>query len=211
GAEIEVALLGKDMPGHFIPEISYIGRAIYEFDEGRIRFALSGSQLNIGYDPAAVDRLHAGSIRFTPIVFSAQYNAERWSITSEYALRHLEYRNFGVAPLNLNFFGESYYFQGAYRFTPEWEGVIRYDVMYTDRDDRSGEKWAAAAPGRQAFNRFAKDITVGLRWNITPEFMLRAEYHRVNGTGWLSALDNPVPGNLTQHWDLFTILGSYRF
>ena len=43
-----------------------------------------------------------------------------------------------------------------------------------------------------AHNRFAKDITVGLRWNITPEFMLRAEYHRVNGTGWLSTLDNPV-------------------
>ncbi|MEO6564199.1 MAG: hypothetical protein ABIN99_14350, partial [Nitrosospira sp.] len=62
-----------------------------------------------------------------------------------------------------------------------------------------------------AFNRFAKDITVGLRWNVTPEFMLRAEYHHVNGTAWLSTLDNPNLRDLSQHWDLFTVLGSYRF
>ncbi len=52
---------------------------------------------------------------------------------------------------------------------------------------------------------------MGLRWNITPQFMLRAEYHRVNGTGWLSTLDNPNPYATVQHWDLFSILGSYRF
>src|SRR5690242_13251423 len=112
GAETEVALLGSGVPGHLVPDVLYTGRINYELDEGRLRFALSASQLNIGYDPAASDKLHAGHIRFTPLIFSAQYNAERWSLTSEYALRHFEYKNFGVAPLNLNFFGESYYFQG---------------------------------------------------------------------------------------------------
>jgi hypothetical protein len=211
GLETEVALLSRDMPGHLNAEMSYIGRAMYEYDEGRVRLAVSGSQLNIGYDPAAIDKLSAGHIRFTPLILSAQYNAERWSLTSEYALRHFQFKDFGIAPLNMNFFGESYYFQGAYRFTPEWEGFVRYDVLHTDRDDPNGKKWAAAQPGRQAYNRFAKDITVGLRWNITPELMVRAEYHRVNGTAWLSTLDNPVSGDLAQQWDLFTILGSYRF
>jgi hypothetical protein len=151
-------------------------------------------------------------IHFTPVVLSAQYNAERWSLTSEYALRNLEYKNFGAIP-HLNFTGESYYFQGVYRFTPEWEAIVRYDALFTDRDDRNGKKWASspAGGGRPAYSRFAKDVTVGLRWNVTPEFMLRAEYHRVNGTGWLSTLDNPVPGDLSQNWNLFSILGSYRF
>src|SRR5688500_7112658 len=155
GAEAEVALLGHDMPGHLTPDVIYIGRANYDLDEGRLRLAFSGAQLNINYDPAKVDPLRAGSIRFTPLIFSAQYNAERWSLTSEYALRHFEYQNFGIAPLNLNFSGESYYFQGAYRFTPEWEAIIRYDALYTNRDDRSGEKWAAAT-GLPAHRRFAK-------------------------------------------------------
>ncbi|SOD42243.1 porin [Nitrosovibrio sp. Nv4] len=210
GAETEVAFLGHDFPGHFTPKVSYIGRVIYELDEGKLRFALSGSQLNLGYNPGAADIIQAATIRFTPLIFSAQYNAERWSLTAEYARRHLEYKNFGVAPLNLDFTGESYYLQGAYRITPEWEAMVRYDVLHIDSDDRDGKKWASAN-GRPAHNRFAKDITVGLRWNITPSFMLRAEYHRVNGTAWLSTLDNSNPADRSQHWDLFSILGSYRF
>ncbi len=211
GAEAQAAVFGKQFPGHLTPDISYVGRVNYELDGGRIRLAISATQLNMGYSPGIGDPFKGGSIRFTPLVFSAQYNAERWSFTSEYALRHLEYKDFGPALPNMNFWGESYYFQGAYRFTPEWEGIVRYDVLYADGNDPDGTKWAAARPGRQAYSRFAKDITVGLRWNITPEFMLRAEYHRVNGTGWLSTLDNPVSNNLAQHWDLFSILGSYRF
>lgn len=211
GTEAEAAVFGRQFFGHLTPEISYVGRVNYDLDGSRLRFAISATQLNMGFSPGAGDILKGGTVQFTPLVFSAQYNAERWSITSEYALRHLEYKNFGPGLPNMSFSGESYYFQGAYRFTPEWEGIVRYDVLYTDSTDPNGTKWAAAGPGRHAYNRFAKDITVGLRWNITPELMVRAEYHRVNGTAWLSTLDNPVPGDLAQHWDLFSILGSYRF
>jgi hypothetical protein len=41
--------------------------------------------------------------------------------------------------------------------------------------------------------------------------MLRAEYHHVIGTGWLSRLDNPKVGDTHKEWDLFAIQGSYRF
>jgi len=212
GEEAEAAVFGMQLPGDLTPKMSYVSRVNYELDGGRIRLAVSATQLNMGYSPGVGDRFSEGAIRFTPLVFSAQYNAERWSLTSEYALRHLKY-DFLTGP-NLSFTGESYYFQGVYRFTPQWEGIVRYDVLYTDRSDRNGEEWAATHPypkNPPAHSRFAKDITVGLRWNITPEFMLRAEYHRVNGTGWLSTLDNTDNTQFTQHWDLFSILGSFRF
>jgi hypothetical protein len=225
GSETEVALLGEkgaDLPGHFTPDMLYTSRVMYELDEGRIRLAFSASQLNMDYSPASgkLD-FGAGSFRFTPLIFSAQYNAERWSLTSEYAIRHLEFHNF-TNPLipsskfldTLNYTGESYYFQGVYRFTPAWEAFARYDVFYANRDDRSGKQWAATT-GAPGHSRFAKDIAVGVRWNITPQFMLRAEYHRVDGTGWLSTIDNsqfrPGPPVQQQEWDLFSVLGSYRF
>lgn len=210
--ETEFAFLGKDQPGDLTSEPSYLGRMLYEQDGGRLRLALSGAQVNLGYDPAAPfpGDFRAGSIRFSPLIFSAQYNTERWSLTSEYALRHFEFKDFGVSALNLDFYGESYYLQGAYRLNQKWEAVLRYDVLYTDKSDRNGSAYAAAT-GRPAHNRFAKDWTVGLRWNITPDFMLRGEYHRVNGAGWLPLLDNPNLANSTQHWDLFAILVSYRF
>ena len=199
-------------------EVSYIGRGMYEYDGGRVRLAVSGAQTNVGYNQGADPALLSGQVQFTPIIFSAQYNAERWSFTSEYAIRHTVVNNFGPNLANSATTGESYYFQGIYRFTPKWEGVIRYDALYSNRDDRNGNYYAATAPGGKAsYSRFAKDITTGIRWNVTPSFMLAAEHHYVNGTAWLAPLDNggtnsnAVAGNHAQRWHLFAVQGSFRF
>ncbi|MCO6434282.1 hypothetical protein [Nitrosomonas nitrosa] len=224
----EWAILNRDRLGHLTTRLSYIGRMIYERDGGRIRLGISGAQVNVGYDSAANlnDPLNeAGSFQFTPIIFSAQYNTERWSFTSEYALRHIMRKDFGSALGKVDTTGESFYFQGIYRFSPSWEAVLRYDVYFADRSDRDGGDFFAqiqqAAPQLAkhypAYSRYAKDLTVGLRWNVTPSIMLRAEYHHVNGTGWLSQLDNrhPVrpdfPAFTDRHWNLFAFQASYRF
>ncbi len=206
----EISLVGNRL-GDLTPDTSFIGRGIYETNDGRLRLAISGAWLNIDYERAQNDSLGPGSIQFTPIYVSAQYNTERWSLTSEYALRYFKYKNFNNEFLDsLNFTGESFYFQGVYRFSPKWEGILRYDVLFTDRKDRDGKEFADKF-GRPSHTRFAKDITVGLRWNVTPTFMLRGEYHRVNGTAWLSALDNPTSADTIQHWNLFAIQASFRF
>lgn len=209
--ETELALLGGQRAGKLTKNVSYIGRGIYESNNKRIRLALSGIWLDVGYDPAENDPLASGNILFSPVFFSAQYNAERWSLTSEYAIRHFKYKNFHSPGFDgLEFTGESYYVQSAYRFTSKWEGVLRYDVLFTDRADRSGQQYSAAS-GRPAHSRYAKDITVGLRWNVTPAFMLRTEYHHVDGTAWLSKMDNPSPSGTNPHWNLFAVQASYRF
>jgi hypothetical protein len=201
----------RNRPGSLSPKPTFIGRGIYESSNNRFRMALSGIWLNMAYDPAPGENLGSGSIQFTPLYLSAQYNTERWSLTSEYALRHIEYRNFNNQMLDsLNFTGESFYFQGVYRFNPKLEVLLRYDVLFSDRKDRDGKEWAAKT-GAPAHSRFARDITAGMTWTVTPTFMLRAEYHRVNGTGWLSPLDNPVSASTSQHWNLFAVQASYRF
>lgn len=214
GPEVERALLGDNFPGELEGDISYGGRLLYEKDGGRIRLGISGVDLNINYDPKGLaDPLQAGSIDFDLIIFSAQYNAEHWSLTGEYAIRKFDFSDFGPLfslPDN-DFIGESFYVQGTYRFNPKWEAVARYDVLFADRDDRDGEEFEAATDGLPSHSRFAKDFTVGLRWDITPSFMFRAEYHNVNGTAWLPRGDNPNPLETDRYWDLFTLLISYRF
>ncbi|UJP05723.1 MAG: OprO/OprP family phosphate-selective porin [Nitrosomonas sp.] len=217
--DTESSLLGVVLPGQLNREVTYIGRGIFETNDKRLRLGISGLWLNTSYDPSRQhhDPLGPGALQFTPVIFSAQYNAERWSLTSEYAIRSFLYNNhFNNPALNgLDFVGESYYIQGEYRFTPKWEGFVRYDALFTDRTDRDGSEWASQLPTRSGlgYTRFAKDITVGLRWNITPAFMLRGEYHHINGTGWLSRLDNDPSkeGHPSQYWDLFAIQASYRF
>jgi hypothetical protein len=212
--ETERVLLGttlSGLPGHLSPSTSFIGRGIYESFDSRLRLAVSGILLNIDYDPRGADFLGPGDVEFTPIYLSAQYNTERLSLTSEYAIRFFNYKNFGLEPLDrLNFTGESVYVQGVYRFSPKWEALLRYDVLFTDRSDRNGKKYADRT-GQPSHSRFARDLTVGLRWNVTPSFMLRTEYHRVNGTAWLGVLDNPDQSVTSQHWNLFAVQASYRF
>jgi hypothetical protein len=204
-----IDVIGGSFPGEMESETSWAGRLVYEKDAGKLRLAISSAQLNTKFAPATHgSALKAGSFGFEPIVFSAQYNGERWSLTSEYALRRSEFRDFGELRPDADFTGESYYIQGTYGFIPRWKAFLRYDVLYWDRDDRDGKKFEALT-GLPAHRQFAKDWTLGLRWDVIPSFMLRFEYHNVNGTGWLSNLEN-TEGRV-QHWDLFAILTAYRF
>ncbi|MCP5244992.1 MAG: hypothetical protein H6937_03095 [Burkholderiales bacterium] len=205
------ASLIRNQVGDLSPDVSLIGRGLYESADKRLRLALSGIWLNVDYKPGIDDQLGPGSIQFSPIYVSAQYNTERWSLTSEYAIRHFHFRNFNDPRFDsLNFYGESFYFQGEFRLNHKWEALIRYDVLFTDKSDRDGSKFAALNRG-PAHTRFAKDLTVGLRWNITPRIMARLEYHRINGTGWLSPLDNPDSTTTSKNWNLYAAQLSFRF
>lgn len=206
----EAALLGRERAGKFESDFSQLFQAIYEGEGGRYRLGITSGWVNVTYRPGMGDPLQAGHFDFAPRILSGQYNTENWSLTGEYALRRTQRSRFGVLAPDADFTVESYYLQGAYRIGSRWEALLRYDVLYGDRDDRNGRKFAAAT-GQPAFTRYAKDWTVGLRYDVTPAFMVRAEYHRVDGTAWLPGLDNPDPLSLERRWDMLMLLGSFRF
>ena len=127
----------------------------------------------------------------------------------------------GLNGLDFDWFGQSYYFQAAYRFAPKWELMARYDAMYPNTNDMNGKtaQYSAAMAGiyLPAFSQFAKTLTVGLRYDISPWMMIRAEYNYVNGTAWLPSEGSLGPdGNVdsfktVQYWDMFGFLVSLRF
>jgi len=209
--DTEINFFFQDLPGELDPEPSFIGRMIYEYDGGRLRLAVSGLRAETNYEPRLLppDDLTAGTNLFEPVIFSAQYNAERWSFTAEYELRFDQSKGFGPLLPDNDIVGEGYYAQAIYRLDPHWEAVLRYDVLYHDRDDRDGTEFKAET-GFPANLQFAKDWTVGLRYNITSSLMVRAEYHGVYGTGWVSIRDND-PSMVDKQWDIFALLVSYRF
>ena len=91
------------------------------------------------------------------------------------------------------------------------EGLLRYDVLYQDNDNKDGGCISETNLGLPDHACFAKDWTVGLTWKVTPQIMLRAEYHNVNGTGWLTRSDNPDPTETRKYWNLFAIQAAFRF
>ena len=208
--ELELALLKNDWPGRFEPETSYLGRVFWERNGGRIKLGISYAYVDMLYLPGLSDPFSKGHVTFTPSILSLQYNEEKWSATSEYALRRFDYKGLG-AVVDQSFTGESWYVQSTYRMSPTWEAFVRYDNLFTDKNDRNGEIYALANPSVPAYSRYARDATVGVKKVFTPSFMVRAEYHRVDGTAWLATMDNQSPLIPVRKWDMFSLLASYRF
>ena len=152
-----------------------------------------------------------GSVDIDVVNLSLQYNAEYWSFTSEYLRQIIEWGSLGgVYALQPKNESEAVYAQLEYRISPEVDAFVRYDVLYVDRDDRNGAR-ANQLFGRPRHTQFAKDFTLGVGWRPTPHWLFRAEWHHVDGTGWLAAQDNPVDADTERRWNLFALQATYRF
>ena len=217
GDELELVVQGRDVPGKMDSEQSFLARVMYDHLGGRWRAAVTYGDVHSSYEAEPLDDLPSiGDFHFNPLIFSAEYNAERWSIVGEYAVRSSKLDDIKIGSFDpdlppVEFEGISYYLQGIYRFTPQVQGLLRYDVLYQDKDNKQGGCLQETVNGLPSHSCFAKDWTVGLTWTITPQIMLRAEYHMVNGTGWLTRTDNPDPSKTQRRWNLFAFQAAFRF
>ena len=206
--EIKTAFLGASARGKFEPNPAIATRLMYELNGGKYVLADSYVDLTLEYNPVKNDVFSAGSTRIQPVVLSAQYNGEKLGLTGEYFYRWNTSKGYGIIPGHKSV-SESWYIQGSYRFTSYLQGVIRYDTLTQDIDDRNGKR--PASFGLPNHIAFAKDWMTGLRWDITPSWMLRAEYHRINGTAWIAQADNQDRSKTRENWDLYALQISYRF
>ncbi|BFM05970.1 hypothetical protein [Halioxenophilus aromaticivorans] len=209
--DLEPALFGTSRPGSLEGTTSWLGRVLYEHDFGKIRLALTAADLNLEYQPKNDPIIRDGDLSFQPIILSAQYNTEKWELTTEWARRKTELTNLEVLP-DWKLAGTSYFLQAAYRISNSLTVQLRYDSLVWDNDDKKGEEFASNPfypyPG---YTRYAKDWTLGLRWDINQHLLISAEVHDIKGTGWLSLLENPNPAAMEKDWRLFAVTASVRF
>ena len=186
-----------------------VARALYELDGGRLRLGLSSAWLNMDYKPTPNEVFPGdGDVNLQFWVLSAQYNAEKWSLTSEAVWEPVHYDGFEDGFTDYNVTGG--YLQGSYRFHPDWEGYARFDASFTDSKSLSGNRLSKAS-GLAPHNFYTKDYSAGLRWDIRKNLMLRTEYHRIRGTNWITVKDNIPITDTQKDWSLFSIQASFRF
>ncbi|SEL50911.1 hypothetical protein [Halomonas daqiaonensis] len=210
GDDLRRTLRLENVPGSLDPKQSAIGQVRYEHDGGRIVAALSAAQAKARFDSNTPQQSDI-TFRFRPVVLSLQYNEELWSLTGEFAMRPTKLRGVDNPWLN-DVTGESWYIQYTRRFLDDWQWLVRYDSLTSNRDDRSGKGLEEFTGGRvPAHSQFADDITVGLQWTPHPRVMLAGEYHHVDGTGWLPVQDNPDPSETSRRWNMLLFQLSLRF
>ncbi len=206
---------GFPAAGDFRLEHGSFARLMYEDPTGQLRLGLTGVRIRDRYDPVPGDRFRVTDLPVDILMLSGQYALDQWTFTSEVAWRRVgtPVSEPGNPSSGLEELQLAYYLQAAYRFQPDWEAFVRYDALYNDLTDKSGERLAAALHQPPAPRYFARDWTVGVGWQPRPEMLLRAEYHRIDGTAWVPVQDNPggARGSGERSWDLFALQFSYRF
>ncbi|WP_041717926.1 hypothetical protein ACN2MM_06195 [Alkalilimnicola ehrlichii MLHE-1] len=205
--DLERTLRLDPVPGGIEPRDSVIGQLLYEHDGGRIIAALSAARVKARFER---DGARDGQFDFQPWIVSFQYNEALWDLTAEFAVRESSMEGLADIGADFDITGESWYVQYTRRFHPDWQWLIRYDSLVSDRSDRSGRDFAAAT-GLPAHARFAHDWTLGLRWQPHPKVQLGAEYHYVDGTGWLPTEDNPDPSDTRRRWNMLLMQLSLRY
>lgn len=207
--EIRSSILGPNAKGEFQSKPAVAAQLNYEINGGEYIFAVSYGNIDLEYQPVAGETLLNGEAYIQSLVFSAQYNSEKFSLTGEFDHRWNEISDFGSSRADSKSITETWYIQGGYQILPQLQANVRYDVIYNDIDDKNGQRFAEfGLPNHIAY---ANDWMFGLRWDPAVSWMLRAEYHRVHGTAWLPVADNPIISSLVQDWDLYGLQLSFRF
>lgn len=175
------------------------------YNGGRWTFGLSHARARLVVDPSASFPIDA-ELKARLYVASLRYNAERFSVTSEYMYTRSETRSRALG--DTAGASDGGYVQVDVRLTPHWSTYARYDATFIDADDRDGSQ--AEALGEDRDSRFAHDLMLGASWKPHPSWGFWAEVHRIYGTGTAPELDNP-DGADDERWTLFTVMAAYRF
>jgi hypothetical protein len=102
---------------------------------------------------------------------------------------------------------ESTYGQVAYRIDDHVQLSGYYAVSYSDRHDKSGQRFIAV--GQPAHRAWVKDLAFTGRADVNRHWLFKVEYHHFDGTANLSGTENPNP--LTQNWNLFAVKTTFHF
>jgi TonB dependent receptor len=206
---VEYVFLGTARPGKLKGK-GAIGARLRWDTPADTTLMLTYADAKADYEPAGLDSLAAGKVRFRNLLATVQQRLDTLTLTAEYGEPRGDLTGFGPAlPDNVRNV-QAFYLQGEWRFRPAWELMLRHEHFYRDKHDRNGSQFEAAT-GLPAHTMFARDWALGLRWDATPSLMLRAEYHHVDGTGWLPGPDNPAFLSREQRWNMWLLQAAYRF
>lgn len=220
GQSVEYAYLSSDWPGEISGEDGLMGRAMYTTGDqrwklsataGRFRLSFDANEAALALTPVSYQALapQDGQLEIEAYLLSAQYNTEKWSFTSEVSRQVTEWGSlqggFASTPVVKGIAG---YLQAEYRYSPSVDFVLRHSRLHFDETDKFGKNTLSMKP---AHTQYSIDSMMGIGWRPTPSWLLRAEWHVMEGTGWVPEQDNPDSNALEKHWNLLALQATYRF
>jgi len=138
-------------------------------------------------------------------VFSAEYSRSNWTLVSEYSEFTGDRSVLGKDVPDGR--SQGGYLQFCYHLQEGVAVSALYDVFYADKDDRDGSSFTAK--NQPDFFGWRKDFGTAIRWDITDQWMVRAEYHAIDG----AALQLPIFNStgVERYWSYYVLKTSFNF
>lgn len=221
---VEDEFISSSLSGDLDNEQVSITRLLVESFGGALRLGYTYTNIDVDYEPdTGIQQIevapsvfvtaprygYAGNTAVKVDLWSLEYNSQHWQLNAEYqALDYITDDVYGPGTsLQLSTIG--YYLSANYRLNAQWRAFLRYDVYYSDKNDKDGKTYQQQT-GRPDHNRFAYDTTIGARYEFNKNWLLSMEYHRIKGTAWLPSTENELT-QAKESWNLFSAQISYKF
>lgn len=195
-----------DLPNEVHLGDFYTAQLLDEWNGGRLKFGATYLHAAFTLRPTPESPLQ-GRQDFAVWVASAQYNAERLSLTGEYFIDYSKGVSNYARPTSTS--SDGFYLQATYRVAPRWTLLTRYSASFANRHDRDGREYAERT-GKDRYRRFGHDETIGLKWLPTEHWGLWTELHLIQGSNGAPDLDNEGR-DLARHTLLLQFMAAYRF
>jgi hypothetical protein len=190
---------------------SWNAQVMDSMDGGRWQFAVSHFFGRFELRTPETIQL-AGRFDVGITLFSARFNAQKFSITAEYTINpNKDVVTLGGTPIvRTSVTADGGYLQGEYRFNPSWNAFARVEGQFADRSDRSGRRFVNDNPGANRDGRSTRALVVGANWRSGEHWGVWGEYHWIDGTLRLQRLENSQQPPVDR-WSLILLMAGYRF
>ena len=142
-------------------------------------------------------------------IVSAQYSYEDWILTAEYLNLETDFQAEILGqPDSDSVTTEGYYFQLEWLATARTSWFTRYEELYLDKDDRSGD--VTARPNNR-YRGFGKGWTVGGQWRFAKDWSVMGQASFNEGTAWLPNYDGREDEDLDKYWNYYVLSLNYQF
>jgi hypothetical protein len=210
-ASDERLLIELSLPFDLHIRDSWNAQIMDSIDGGRWQFAVSHffGRFDLRTPPGPL--VVAGQFDVGITLFSARFNADKFSITAEYGTNpNKDVVKVNGAPfLRTSVTADGAYLQGEYRINPSWGAFARVEGQFADRSDRSGREFVNKNPGTNRDARSMRALVVGANWRYGEHWGVWGEYHLIDGTSPLQKLENPQPP--VDRWSLIMLMAGFKF
>ncbi len=142
-------------------------------------------------------------------ILSAQYSFEDWIVTAEYLNLDSDFTaQFAGMDVLRSSTTEGYYLQLEWLASAQTSWFTRYEELYLDNDDRSGENSATA---NNQYRGFGKGWTVGGKWLFKTNWSIVGQASFNEGTAWLPSYNGIEDEEIEKYWNYYVLSLNYQF